>query len=602
MYDSPSDPEGASVADTIPGRLFAQAITRPGSPAYHEKVDGEYRPTSWAEYAAQVRRVGKALIAIGVRPGDTTMILGFNRPEWVVFDVATMAVGGAPAGIYTTSSPDEVQYITGHGAAPVILVENKAQLDKVLAVRSNLPDLKWIVSMKGAPAVDDAQVIGWDEFLAMGDGVSDADFDSRLAALKPDDLATLIYTSGTTGPPKGVMLTHANITWTADKALGVVAINPSDASVSYLPLSHIAEQMFSVHIPISVGYPIYFAESIDALLDNLKEVQPTVFFAVPRVWEKFHAGVVHELGHAKGAKAKLATWAQKVGRDAVGAINRGEKPGGGVRAKMALAGVVHKKVTRAIGLGRVRYAVTGAAPISPEILEFFSGFGLAILEVYGQSEGTGPTTFNQPGKTKFGTVGPAFPGTKVELASDGEIMLQGGNVFAGYYKNPEATRETIRDGWLISGDLGTFDADGFLTITGRKKDIIITAGGKNIAPKDIEAGIKDDPLVSEAVLIGDRRKYLTALVTLNPQTAAAFAQAHNIAGPWHEAPEIRRQIQSTIDAVNKKVSQVSGVKKFTILPRELSIEQGELTGTLKVRRNQVTEHFAAEIDALYEGD
>jgi long-chain acyl-CoA synthetase len=269
---------------------------------------------------------------------------------------------------------------------------------------------------------------------------------------------------------------------------------------------------------------------------------------------------------------------------------------------MAVAVVVHKKVTKAIGLGRVRYAVTGAAPISAEILEFFSGFGLAILEVYGQSEGTGPTTFNQPGKTKFGTVGPAFPGTKVELASDGEIMLQGGNVFAGYYKNPEATRETIRDGWLVSGDLGTFDADGFLTITGRKKDIIITAGGKNIAPKDIEAGIKDDPLVSEAVLIGDRRKYLTALVTLDPQAAADFAQAHNVTGQWHLAPEIRRQIQSTIDGVNKKVSQVSGVKKFTILPRELSIEQGELTGTLKVRRNQVTEHFAAEIDALYAED
>ncbi len=590
------------MADTIPARLFAQAVTRPGSPAYYEKVDGTYRATSWAEYAALVRRVGKALISTGFRPGDTTMILGFNRPEWLVFDLATMAVGGAPAGIYATSSPDEVQYITAHGAAPVILVENKVQLDKVLAVRSNLPDLKWIVTMRGAPPVDDPQVMSWDEFVAMGESVPDAEVDSRLAALQPGKLATLIYTSGTTGPPKGVMLTHGNLTWTADQAMGVVDLHPGDCSVSYLPLSHIAEQMFSVHNPISIGYPIYFAESIDALLDNLKEVQPTVFFAVPRVWEKFHAGVVAELGHATGARAKLAAWAQRVGRQAVAAINRGQRPPAAVRAKLALAGVVHKKVKKAIGMGRVRAAVTGAAPISPEILEFFSGFGLVILEVYGQSEGTGPTTFNRPGATKFGTVGPAFPGTTVELASDGEIMLQGGNVFAGYYKSPEATKVTFRNGWLLSGDLGTFDADGFLTITGRKKDIIITAGGKNIAPKDIEAGIKDDPMVSEAVLIGDRRKFLTALVTLDPEAAADFAQAHNVTGPWHLSPEIRRQIQSTIDGVNKKVSQVSAVKKFTILPRELSIEDGELTGTLKVRRNQVTEHFAAEIEALYAGD
>ncbi len=590
------------MADTIPARLFAQAVTRPGSPGYYEKIDGEYRSTSWSEYAAQVRRVGKALLATGFRPGDTAMILGFNRPEWVVFDLATMAVGGAPAGIYATSSPEEVQYVTGHGAAPVILVENKVQLDKVLAVRTDLPDLKWIVTMRGAPAVDDPQVLGWDEFVAMGQEVSDAEFDSRLAALQPDGLATLIYTSGTTGQPKGVMLTHGNLTWTADKAREVIDLNPADSSVSYLPLSHIAEQMFSVHIPISVGYPVYFAESIEALLDNLKSVSPTVFFAVPRVWEKFQSGVAAELGHAKGAKAKLAAWAQTVGREAVAAINRGGAPSPALRAKLVLAGVVHKKVKQGIGLSRVRAAVTGAAPISKELLEFFSGFGICVLEVYGQSEGTGPTTFNRPGRTKFGTVGLPYPGCRVELAEDGEVLLQGGNVFAGYYKNPEATRESFHDGWLLSGDLGSFDSDGFLTITGRKKDIIITAGGKNIAPKDIEAGIKDDPLVSEAVLIGDRRKFLTALVTLDPQAAAAYADAHGVTGPLHQSAEIRRQIQSTIDSVNKRLARVETVKKFTILPRELSIETGELTGTLKVKRTTVATNFASEIDALYAGD
>ena len=590
------------MVDTIPARLFAQAEKRPGSPAYFDKVDGKYRPTSWSEYAAQVRQAGKALLAAGLIPGSKVTILGFNRPEWVILDLATMAVGGAPAGIYTTSSPEEVRYITAHAEAPVILVENKLQLDKVLAVRGELPDLKWIVTMRGAPKVDDAQVLTWDEFLATGAGITDADFDARLAALRPDDLATLIYTSGTTGPPKGVMLTHSNLTWTADNSRDVLPLNSDDSSVSYLPLSHIAEQMFSIHIPVSIGWPVYFAESIEGLLDNLKEVRPTVFFAVPRVWEKFHAGVSAELGHTKGAKAKLATWAQKVGREATSVRNRGRALPTALAAKMKVAALVHKKVKHGIGMDRARGTISGAAPISTEVLEFFAGFDLNILEVYGQSEGTGPTTFNQPGKTKFGSVGLPYPGTEVKLAEDGEVLLRGGNVFAGYYKDPKATADAIAGGWLVSGDLGSFDADGFLTITGRKKDIIITAGGKNIAPKDIEAGIKDNQLVSEAVLIGDRRKYLTALVTLDPAAAATFADEHGISGPLHLSAEIRREIQTTIDTVNMRLARVETVKKFAILPRELSIEDGELTGTLKVKRNKVVEHFDGEIEALYTGD
>lgn len=587
------------MTDTIPARLFSQAARMPGSPAYHEKVDGQYRAVSWSEYAAEVRRVGRALIAAGLEPGGRTTILGFNRPEWVVLDVATMAAGGAPAGIYTTSSPEEVEYIVGHAEAPVVLVENKVQMDKVLAVRHRLPSLKWIVTMRGAPAVDDPQVVAWDDFLAMGDAVSDADLEARMEALQPDDLATLIYTSGTTGPPKGVMLTHSNLTWTADQAPGVLALSSDDVLVSYLPLSHIAEQMFTIHIPISTGAQVYFAESIDALLENLKEVRPTIFFAVPRVWEKFQAGIAAELGHATGVKAKLAAWAQVVGRKATEVRNRGGSLSAGLAAKMMLAAVVHKKVKAGIGLDRCRGAVSGAAPIGREVLEFFAGFDLTVLEVYGQSEGSGPTTFNRPGATKFGSVGPAYPGCEVRLAEDGEVLLRGGNVFAGYFKNPGATAETLRDGWLYSGDLGSFDGDGFLTITGRKKDIIITAGGKNIAPKDIEAAIKADLLVSEAVLIGDRRRFLTALVTLNPETAAAFAEDRGITGPLHEAEAIREQLQATIDGINRRLAKVETVKKFAILPRELSIESGELTGTLKVKRDKVAEHFSAEIDALY---
>jgi len=589
------------VADTIPARLLAQAERRPGSPAYFEKVDGEYRPTSWSEYADQIRRAGRALIASGFRAGQHAAILGFNRPEWVILDVACMAVGGAPAGIYATSSPEEVAYIAGHAEIPLILVENKAQLDKVLAVRNELPHLKWIVTMRDALSFDDAQVLSWDEFLAMGDGATDADFQGRLDALQPEGLATLIYTSGTTGPPKAVMLTHSNLTWTSDKARGVLPdLSPDDRTISYLPLSHIAEQMFTIHIQISIGWTVYYAESIEALADNLKEVQPTVFFAVPRVWEKFHAGIVAKLSETTGVKAKIGSWAQGVGRKAVHLRNAGKSLPPGLALKYRLADrLVFHKVTTAIGLDRCRAAVSGAAPISEELLEFFAGFGLVVLEVYGQSEGTGPTTFNKPGETKFGSVGPAYPGCEVVLAEDGEVLLRGGNVFAGYYKNPGATADTVRDGWLYSGDVGVFDDDGFLTITGRKKDIIITAGGKNIAPSDIETHLKDDMLISEAVLIGDRRRFVSALITLDPAAADAYAEEQGISGPLHKSEEMMSRIQETVDRVNAKYAQAAQVRKFAILPREFSIDGGELTGTLKVRRNVVAEHFADEIETLY---
>ncbi len=591
------------MADTIPARLFDQAERRPGSPAYHEKIAGEYRSTSWGEYAEKVRRAGKGLIALGFAPGQHVTILGFNRPEWVIMDLACMAVGGAPAGIYITNSPEEVQYITHHAEAPLILVEDKAQLEKVNAVRSELPHLEYIVTMRGAPEVDDPMVLTWEEFLERGDGVDDSAFVERLEALEPDGLATLIYTSGTTGPPKGVMLTHHNLTWTADAAHGVVPIHGDDRLVSYLPLSHIAEQQFTIHISISTGYQVYFAESIEALADNIKEVRPTLFFAVPRVWEKFHDGVAAKLAEASGIKAKLAEWAQQVGRKAVEVRNSGGDLSMFLGLQSGLAArLVHHKVMDALGLDECRIAVTAAAPISTEVLEFFAGFGLSIIEVYGQSEGTGPTTANRPGHTKFGSVGPAYPGCDVRLADDGEILLKGGNVFAGYYKDAEATSETLVDGWLHSGDLGSFDEDGFLTITGRKKDIIITAGGKNVAPKNLEAALKDNLLVSEAVVVGDRRKYLTALVTLNPETADNYAVERGITGPLYQSDMIRKEIQATVDELNDRVARVEQVKKFEILPRELSIDDGELTGTLKVKRNVVNEHFADSIESMYAED
>jgi long-chain acyl-CoA synthetase len=468
--------------ETIPQRVLNHAERLGSAPAYHGRGASGWEATSWKTYAAEVRRAGTALMALGVEPGQPICILGANRPEWVIFDVGAMAAGAIPAGIYTTSSPPECAYILNHSEAPVLLVENEAQWQKIAALRDQLPNLRHVVMMRDGGTVDDPMVIGWDDFLGRGDG-AEGNLDERLAALRPDTVSTRIYTSGTTGRPKGVMLTQDNLSWTASQALDLVDASEKDRVLSYLPLSHIAEQMFTIHIAAVVGYPVYYAESLEKLLPNLLEVKPTMFFGVPRVWEKFHAGVVEKLSGAHGAKAKLAERATAIGRQVTGRWIRGLGASSTAVAQYKLFDkLVYSKVKEGLGLGECRFSVSGAAPIASEVLDFFAGFGMPIYEVYGQSEDTGPTTFNVPGRARFGTVGPPFPGVEVKVASDNEIIVRGRNVFAGYFKDQEATDETLHDGWLHTGDLGEFDADGFLTITGRKKDIIITAGGKNVAP------------------------------------------------------------------------------------------------------------------------
>jgi long-chain acyl-CoA synthetase len=585
--------------ETIPQRVLGNAQRFGSAPAYYVRGEDGWEATSWAGYAADVRRAGAALAALGVEPGQSVCILGANRPEWVIFDVGAMAAGAIPAGIYATSSPGECAYILNHSEAPVLLVENEAQWQKIASVRDGLPHLRHVVMMRGGPQIDDPLVIGWDEFLGRGDG-SGGVLEERLEALRPDTVSTLIYTSGTTGRPKAVMLTQDNLTWTAGQAFELVGASAKERLLSYLPLSHIAEQMFTIHIAAVAGFPVYYAESIDKLLANLVEVKPTVFFGVPRVWEKFHAGVVEKLGENHGVKAKLVEQAITIGCRVIARLNQGQRAAILDAALFTVfEKLVYSKVREGLGLSAARVCVSGAAPISQEILEFFAGFGLPIYEVYGQSEDSGPTSFNVPGRTKFGTVGPPFPGVEVKIASDGEILVRGRNVFAGYAKDPEATAEVLSDGWLDTGDLGEFDADGFLTITGRKKDIIITAGGKNVAPTLLEGGLRNHPLVSEAVVIGDRRKFLTALVTVDAEAAAKFMADRSLFGPPEGSEEIRAEIQQAVDAVNTEMARVEQIKKFTILPRELSIADGELTPTLKVKRNVVTAHFEAEIQAMY---
>jgi len=586
-------------AETIPHKVLQHGERSPGSPAYFVRESGTWNATSWATYADEVRTAAKALMALGLEVGQPVAILGFNRPEWVIFDVAAMAAGGVPAGIYTTNSPTECKYIVGHSEAPVLLLENDEQWQKINQVRGELPALRHVVMMKGTD-VDDDLVLSWDEFMAKGSETSDADFQARLDSLEMDQLATLIYTSGTTGPPKGVMLSHDNLAWTAAQTVQMFSVTSADTTLSYLPLSHIAEQTFSIHVPATAGGAVYYAESIERLADNMREVQPTIFFAVPRVWERFHAGVLAKFAETTGAKAKILAWARETATKVTNLRREGKEPSGLLAGQYALAKkLVIDKIKPELGMTNGRVLGVGAAPIAADILEFFGSLDMIIHEVYGQSEDTGPTSTNRPGKVRFGSVGPAYPGVEVKIADDGEILVKGRNVFLGYYKDEAATAETLIDGWLHSGDLGSFDDDGFLWITGRKKDIIITAGGKNVAPRPLEAGLKSHALVSEVVVIGDRRKYLAALVTLDDEACAAFVAEHNITGPPHESERIHKELDGAVEELNQHFARVEQIKKFTILARQLSIEGGELTPTLKVKRNKVSEHFAAEIDAMY---
>lgn len=585
--------------DTIPHRVLTNAARLGGAPAYHVRGPSGWQASSWSTYGDEVRGAGAALVGLGIEVGTPVCILGANRPDWVIFDVAAMAAGAVPAGIYATSSPSECEYILNHSEAPVLLVEDSAQWAKIAAVRDQLLHLRHAVLMRGADPVDDPMVLSWEEFLRRGEGGAGA-LDARLEALRPDALGTFIYTSGTTGRPKAVMLTHDNLAWTSARAADLVGATVADRVLSYLPLSHIAEQMFTIHLPAVTGSAVYYAESIDKLLENLLEVRPTAFFGVPRVWEKFQAGVAAKLAEATGPKAKLAQQAMAVGRQVISRHNRGLEPAVTTLAQYKVfQKLVYQKVKAALGLDQARLCASGAAPVAEEVLQFFAGFDLPIYEVYGQSEDTGPTTFNAPGHTRFGTVGPAFPGVEVKIAGDGEVLVRGRNVFAGYYKDPDATAEALEDGWLHSGDLGEFDADGFLTITGRKKDIIITAGGKNVAPALIEGGLKNHPLVSEAVVIGDRRKYLTVLLTLDTEAAGRFLAERGQSGRPANNEAVRAELETALDGVNTELARVEQVKKFTILPRELSMAEGELTPTLKVKRNVVHDHFAAEIEAMY---
>jgi long-chain acyl-CoA synthetase len=450
------------------------------------------------------------------------------------------------------------------------------------------------------PAIEG--VMAWHDFMARGEPPALQDeVDACLAALDPQATSTLIYTSGTTGPPKAVMLSHANLAWAAQALAAATTRGEHDRHISYLPLAHVAEMVGSIHAPARRGSAIYFARNLESLPEHLKEVRPTVFFGVPRVWEKMHAALSQRLVAAPGVKGALARWSLRVARRWHAADLAGQRPGPGLALQMALARrLVLRKVQAALGLDQAHLLLSGAAPIAAEKLHFFCGLDLVVRELYGQSEIGGPTTFSLVGSTRIGAVGKPVPGLELRIAEDGEILVRGPGLFQGYAGDPEATAATIQHGWLHSGDLGHLDADGYLFITGRKKDLIITSGGKNISPANLEGALMALPLVEHAVVVGDGRHHLSALLTLRPEALAAFAQRHGLpldGAARHEA--VRAELQRGIDAVNTQQARVAAIRKFAVLEQPLGIATGELTATMKVRRAAVVRANAAVVEAMY---
>jgi len=568
-------------------------------PALSVKVNNVWESMTWNEYFEQVLMAGRAFMALGLEKGDAVTIIGANCPQWLIGDYGAIFAGGVPVGIYTTNSPEQCHYIAEHSEASIAIVENEDQLAKFLEIRDDLPKLKAIVMMKGSHG--DEKVYSWEELPGIAEKVPQSELQSRMDAQSPDDLCTLIYTSGTTGNPKGVMLSHDNITWTARTLANMVKLGSEDIAISYLPLSHIAEQAVSLHGPSAVGLHVYFAESLEVLADNLAEVRPTFFLGVPRVWEKIQAKMMAAGAQNPPLKKKIAAWARKKGLEGGYADQQG-KP------KPFLYGLAHKlvfsKVREKLGLDRSKLQVSAAAPISMDTLEFFLSLGIQITEVYGMSESTGPGTVATPWNYKTGAAGVAMDGTEVKIADDGEVLMRGRHVFMGYYKNEEATKETIdEDGWLHSGDIGEIDSDDFLKITDRKKELIITAGGENIAPQLLEGKIKAIPVISQATVIGDKRKYLTALIALDPEKvadeAASIGSSAKNAEEAANCDKFMGHLQTQIDEVNKSLARVQTIKKFTVVPDEFSVEGGELTPTMKLKRRIIYDKYSNEIESMY---
>jgi long-chain acyl-CoA synthetase len=585
-----------TLADLLPRSAEAYGDT----PAVRYKDGEQWVDRSFNQVVEIVRPLALGLTALGVEKGDRVSILGNTRPEWTYHDFAALSIGATVVPIYQTNSPEECRYVLDNSDSKVVIVEDAEQLQKVRDVRSQLPKLEHVVLMTGS--AEDA--ISSEELAAKGNAVDTGVWEQRYSAVTPADICTFIYTSGTTGPPKGCIISHGNYRAMLDMVNETSVIEGEDVTYLYLPLAHsfaLLIQLGSFDLGATIAY---WERDPLKIMPNLAELKPSYFPSVPRIFEKIYTMATSAMEKEGGLKKAIFDWSIKTGGKMREVERSGRKPGFLLQRKYAFADEKVLSKIRGLFGGNLRLAVSGAAPINPDILRFFDAAGVLVLEGWGMTETSTAATISSPDDFKIGTIGKPFPGCEVRIADDGEILVKGPNVFQGYHKNEEATRETIVDGWLHTGDIGEIDSDGFIKITGRKKDIIITAGGKNITPANLEAEIKQHPLVSQCVVVGDRRPYLVALVTLDPEEAAAYAQENGL----DETPaqlaanaDVKTSIMAHVDKINQNFARVEQVKKIAILPNDLSQEGGELTPTLKVKRAVVATKHEQAIEQLYDG-
>ncbi len=602
--------------DLVPGAtvpdLFWNAVALRGDKVWmREKVLGLWRPWTWNDAGRAVREVAMGMAALGFEVGETASILANTVVEWVVCDLAVLSAGGVTNGIYPTDAAGQVHYLCEDSGSAMLFVEDEEQLDKALEVRARLPKLRRIVvfDMEGLHRFEDPMVISLEALRALGrefDAGQPREFERRRTSRRPDDLAILVYTSGTTGRPKGAMHSHAGLVHSIRHANVILPQTDSDERMCFLPLCHIAERLIGAYSAMYSGAVLNFVEHPDTVPENVREIAPTIFFAVPRIWEKFYSAVMIGVKEAGAGQQLLYAWAIGIGQRIAGLVLAQKPVPVSLKARFMLARwLALDNVRKLIGIHRARYLVTGAAPIAPDLIRWYMALGVPMLEGWAQTESCALGAFNPPTRIKPGTIGTACPGNEVHVdATTGELLIRGGNVFMGYLNQPEKTAEAIdAEGWLHTGDVGAVDADGYFRITDRMKDIIITAGGKNITPSELENDLKFSPYITDAVVVGDKRPYLTVIVMIDQENVEKFAQDHDIPfsnySSLTRAKEVQELIWGEIERVNRKFARVEQIKKFYLLQTQLTAEDDELTPTMKLKRKLVEKKYAEQIEAMY---
>jgi long-chain acyl-CoA synthetase len=536
-------------------------------------------------------------------------IIGENRPEWLYSALGAMSAGATFVGIYSTNPVTECEYVVGHAGAVVYICEDEEQLDKALTFRGRTPALRKMIvwDMEGLRDFRDPMVMSFDDLLALGRKAGEDDpslFDRLVAEGRGEDIAGIIYTSGTTGPPKGAMLAHEGYLWVGKQANKVSQGTRDDETISFLPLNHVYEQIYDLMIHLTIGHIINFTENTDTVMTDMRDVSPTLFHAVPRIWEKYYSGIVLKMADATWLKQTAYGMALKIGGRYNDEKLAGRSPSAALRLAYQLAYfAVFRKLKERLGFDRVKLGFSGAAPISHNILKYFQSIGIPIREGYGMTETTGITHMSDESNFKLGTVGKALPETEVRIAEDGEILVRHKGIFKGYYRDEETTREALQDGWMHTGDVGEIDEEGFLKITDRKKDLIITAGGKNIAPQYIENLLKFSPYINDAVVIGDKRKFISAIIVIDEENVVKYAQDHKVQfttfASLTRTEEVVKLIQEEVNKVNAQLARVENIRKFRILDKKLYTEDGEVTPTMKVKRKFINAHYGELIESMY---